>query len=231
MSSMKNEVTVLKMAPPPRPSTAALQGFITVNVGPNGIEYQLYRALLSHHSGYFRGVLSPQSSFKETTDGVITLSNADTTAFEFTVDWMYTQKLPSGSLEWFEAAGGELMKLIHYRIYILADYLIIPQLKEAIFNYIFEIRMWCRPRPSNILLAHENLPEGDPLLKFQVDAEALILKKGFHPKDEEGRASMAQLPPKFLVAVMVKMQKLMTIKDASWSSLRREDYSFDVSED
>ena len=55
-------------------------------------------------------------------------------------------------------------------------------------------------------MTYEYLPESDLLLKFLVDAEVFILSKGVHPNKEEGKNLMAQLPPNFLVAVMLKMR-------------------------
>lgn len=56
------------------------QGIVVVEVGPNSIKHHVHKALLIHHSDYFRKVLT--GSWKEAQEQVVTLEDVELTVCE-----------------------------------------------------------------------------------------------------------------------------------------------------
>lgn len=56
-------------------STTLRGDLVTVKVGPIGKTYTVHKALLVHHSGYFRKAL--KGSWQEAKEGTITLSDVE----------------------------------------------------------------------------------------------------------------------------------------------------------
>lgn len=64
---------------------------ITIKVGSGRTTYHVHKALLVHHSGYFRKAL--QECWKEGRDRCVSLDDLDldSQAFDVFVDWLYKQ--------------------------------------------------------------------------------------------------------------------------------------------
>jgi hypothetical protein len=124
----------------------------------------LHKRLLTLHSGYFRGELS--GKFKETDDGTINLDDVDTDAFDVFVDWPYEKQLPIVSLK-----GST---------HILADPLLVFDLKKAFLEQIFDGLEKSYPTLEPIVYLYEHLPETVPLLQLVVNSFSIhgaILQK------------------------------------------------------
>ncbi|KAF2117668.1 hypothetical protein BDV96DRAFT_464751, partial [Lophiotrema nucula] len=144
-------------------------------VGPEKKAYTLHKALLVHHSGYFRGALS--GDWVEAKEGTIHLEDVHTGAFNIFVNWIYAGQLPtsprSGEFaphdpEEFPGCSFAIGRL---RAYILADMLIVPSLKDALFDIEYKwYSVLQPPRVKVAIFAFENLPATDPFLQLLVDS-------------------------------------------------------------
>ncbi|KAF2127185.1 hypothetical protein P153DRAFT_433005 [Dothidotthia symphoricarpi CBS 119687] len=129
--TMTTNKEILKARSGPRASAIAVPSTIVVKVGVEQKRYTLHKKLLEHHSGFFRGALS--GKFKETADGVISIRQVDTDAFDIFVDWMYEKKLSEHVRAPSLSADRILVK---YRAYIAADMLLAAEWKDALMENI-----------------------------------------------------------------------------------------------
>ncbi|KAI4684695.1 uncharacterized protein J4E88_004136 [Alternaria novae-zelandiae] len=77
----------------PLVSIAAKEGFVVLEIGPQKQHYHVHKALLTHHSEYFRNAFN--GSWKESDDKLVTLSDVDTVAVDIFVHWLYNQQMPN----------------------------------------------------------------------------------------------------------------------------------------
>ncbi|KAF2794733.1 hypothetical protein K505DRAFT_360813 [Melanomma pulvis-pyrius CBS 109.77] len=215
-------MSVAQVTTPIRPSTAATGGTIIVKVGPMAKEYILYKSLLSHYSGFFRGALS--GKFRETSDGFITLVDIKTADFDIFVDWLYLQRLDKRFLH----------TVRRYHVYALADRLLAPDLKNSLFDLIFEKVEADYPSYMMIIFAFENLPEDDVLLQLLVDAQCI--NRGIERKmGDIDKLYFPDLPKEFLLRVMQKLNEIANKdkedgRDNGKKRLRRDDYVVHISD-
>ncbi|KAI4612439.1 hypothetical protein J4E80_007172 [Alternaria sp. BMP 0032] len=202
-----------------KPSVATVSDTTIVKVGAEGKRYNLHIDLLKHHSGYFRGALS--GAFKETDDGIITLIDIDTDAFDVFVDWIYT-----GVVAPIEFPAKTVNHIgPKFRSYILADRLLAPGLKSAIMD-LFVCYQGAGPIKipgcHGIIYCYAHLPESDPLIRLVVDL--WCFKETMSSMNDEVVALLPQLPKDFLVRYLVRMRDFKA-GAASTTSLKREDYN------
>ncbi|KAH7084946.1 hypothetical protein BKA63DRAFT_6393 [Paraphoma chrysanthemicola] len=74
------------------------EGIVIVAVGKEGTPYHVHKALLIHHSDYFRKALS--GPWKEAREGLVTLEDVEPSTFTIFCHWLYTQKFPENESEW-----------------------------------------------------------------------------------------------------------------------------------
>jgi hypothetical protein len=65
---------------------------VTVKVGPDHETYRIHKALLVHHSDYFRSAL--RQCWKEGDEWTVVLAELEPLAFDVFVDWLYTNRIP-----------------------------------------------------------------------------------------------------------------------------------------
>ncbi|KAF2117523.1 hypothetical protein BDV96DRAFT_643896 [Lophiotrema nucula] len=216
-------------AKPPRLSSAASQGTIIIRVGLQEQDYVLHKAFLSHYSGYFQGALSGR--FSETLDGVVVLKEINPEVFSFFADWIYTPQIPDTPAGWgsMTRSGTEHDgKILRYRAYFLADRLIVPKLKSAIFNQLYDrFADQSSPLALGVIEAFESLPEQDPLLKLLVDALCWSNANNERGDDPVWYDKLKQLPPQFLAKVTIKLFRLWDVE--STGRLKRSDYEIEES--
>ncbi|CAN9398345.1 unnamed protein product [Alternaria alternata] len=201
---------------------AAGSNTIVVKVGPDGKEYNLHTVLLMHHSGYFRGALS--GAFKETDDGVVSLLDVDTDAFEVFVDWAYQGTLRE-DLEYIRHSYKSGLATA-CRAYVLADRLLAPSLKSALIDAYFDkdihnLDRWY-PNCRRVIHAYEHLAENDPSLRLYVDLWAIsnIVDK----MDAYDKVLIPDLPHAFLVHLVRRMNEVGQ-KPLLRSKLERKHYN------
>jgi hypothetical protein len=193
-------------------------GTIIIKVGTKAKKYTLHEKLLTHYSGYFRGALS--GNFKETHDGIITLNDIDTEAFDVFVDWLYEKQLPA-CLDTVSPRDGVRLK---YRTYVLADRLLAPNMKSKLMDYVFEGLQSRKQRPSfqSTIYMFENLAETDPMLRFAVDAFSTRL--GVYCLPSSSIKILPDLPKAYLVQVLLRVNHF----SQNDRVLKREDYATDT---
>jgi hypothetical protein len=192
---------------------------IVIEVGAEKKKYTLHKEVLLHYSGYFRGALSGR--FKETDNSIIALWDVDFDAFDVFVDLIYDKRLPDCVYApWPLDAPIVSVKI---RAYTLAERLIVPGLKHALTDMIFQSyrSLKARPRSSVIIHLFANLPETDPMLQFMVDS--FCVHDGVGRMNARSIEMADQLPQDFLVRMLLKLNKLSksTTND---NNLKREDY-------
>ncbi|KAH3964080.1 hypothetical protein HBI73_034740 [Parastagonospora nodorum] len=157
-----------------------LEGTITLEIGPNRVEYHVHKALLVYHSEYFQRAL--EGPWKETENGVFTLIDVQPTAGKYTLNifthWLYCQTLPDGddSSEWRQVAGGQEEENVAGMIqaYIFADRFLVPIFRRVINDKIIDYfdggGMYDIYRiPETGIEAFSNIPADRPVLQFLVD--------------------------------------------------------------
>ncbi|KAF2002694.1 hypothetical protein P154DRAFT_488166 [Amniculicola lignicola CBS 123094] len=165
---------------------------ILVKVGPDAHEYHIHPRLLKYSSGYFSGALS-SPVFKEAEGGVVPLSDIDPNHFNGFVSWLY-----NGNTE----EVGSPLDLIHW--YVVADRLLVPRMKNEVFDQLYEVHQKDPPLYEGVTFAFDNLPETDPLLKLLVDSHCINWTGPEIDKKYETASSIADLPASFLYRVMVE---------------------------
>ncbi|KAF2035615.1 hypothetical protein EK21DRAFT_107137 [Setomelanomma holmii] len=202
---------------PPRISEVVGTATVIVRIGAEAKDYPLHQELLRYWSGYFRGALS--GDWTETDDEVIHLEDVDIDAFQVFVDWLYTKRLPPCVYDlWKE---GEKTPSVKFASYVLADRLLVAELKADLMDMIVHqfANKGIRPTPELIIHLFDNLPESDPMLQFVVDAYCLgDWSKSSKMKPEE---EVDRLPRDALVRMTLQLNKLCFAEERF---LRREDY-------
>ncbi|KAI8934194.1 hypothetical protein NX059_008943 [Plenodomus lindquistii] len=210
----------------PSPSVFACSETVVVQVGSEKKRYMLHTDLLKFHSGYFRGALS--GAFKESVDGSISLTDVDTDAFDIFVNYIYNGIL-SASVHTAVEVGQKLdgPVALRWKVYVLADRLIIPELKRDILNLAFNYFSEKSTSPAVRLIIYffENLPHDDTLLQLATDAHCI--NNGVASWNGHTPAHIEFVPKEFLIQVMQKMEKLLSLgSDQRW--LKREDYGINA---
>jgi hypothetical protein len=193
---------------------------ITVKVGDEQEKYTLHTKLLAYHLGYFRGALS--GKFKETDDGMVVLTDVDTDAFEVLIDWMYNKRLPAPIHAHFLRDSRD--PSIRCRAYVLADRLLVPNLKVALMDVLFRVALTdkCYAAVDSVVYFSDHLPDDDPIHRLMVDC--FCINNGI--EELKINSTMAStLPQPFLIRVVLKLDELHTMGEDQ-KKLRREDYLF-----
>ena len=191
---------------------------IIVRVGSEEKNYILHKELLAHHSGFFRGALS--GNFKETDDGVIPLTDVEPEMFAFVIDWMYTGVLDDSAHVHATHDGDDVS--FRYHAYVLADRLLIPGLKKAIFEVSFPILFVRSPTLKLLTFAFKNLGDEDPLVRLVLDA--YCLNYGLGHIGDATKAHIENLPHEFLIQMMLKFHDTAHMEGKE-KRIRREDYT------
>ncbi|CBX92023.1 hypothetical protein LEMA_P047290.1 [Plenodomus lingam JN3] len=199
---------------------------ITIKVGAEAKEYRIHKSLAMHYSGYLRNILESKDS-EEGKTGVIVLDDIDPHVFNPFCDWIYAQRfeeLMSGYLEWEDRYGYKDRDAdCDYRLvslYILADRLLVPDLKASLFPDIMNVVRKCGPEMATIALAFDKLHDKDPLLRMFVDAHCL----SFHVTNHNARdmAIFKELPAEFLRRVALRYP---SVRDRRYKKLRLSRYT------
>lgn len=152
----------------------------TIIVGREKSKFVADKELLTFHSPYFRAALT--RGFKEAVEGVVRLRDElNRHIFEFFVHWLYHQRLPNenDSLHpyntWADKeAGGIKQTESLIRLYVLSDKYNVPKLKNdaitALFSHIEHDTATVLPLLQDVRFAFDNLPDGNPLCRYLVDA-------------------------------------------------------------
>ncbi|KAF2656788.1 hypothetical protein K491DRAFT_715019 [Lophiostoma macrostomum CBS 122681] len=199
-----------------RPSAAASEGTVKVNVGVEGVirarwkEYIIHTHLLRRHSGFFRATLC--GALPGLKDGTITFQ-AQPETFDHFVDWLYQQ----------DAYSVDNTKT-DFEVYVLAERLVAPKLKALCLDNVFEELEYGAPSLDEIAYTFLALPEHDPLLRLVVDAECFNYGCR-HDLTDEDKVKIGLIPPMFHVKFMIRRNELVHIKGPRAERPCQKDYS------
>ncbi|KAI9658960.1 MAG: hypothetical protein M1821_001920 [Bathelium mastoideum] len=106
--------------------------FVTINVGPSEevekekrSSFFVYEKHLTHHSTFFRKALS--GPWTESISRVIELPEDEPKVFQLFVQWLYTE-------DYAHYSDCAAPKEYHYKLYVFADKLQVPALKNCVID-------------------------------------------------------------------------------------------------
>jgi hypothetical protein len=169
--------------------------------------------------GYFHGALS--GNFKETEYGIIVLSDVDTHAFDVFVDWVYEKELPE-CVHAISPKDSPVVS-IRSRAYVLADRLLVLDLKKELMDVDFDRFQGYRNTPGfiRIIYLFKNHPESDPMLQLVVDS--FCINEAIRKMKPSSTNLAPELPHPFLVCVLLKLNEISKMGENE-KKLKREDY-------
>lgn len=135
-------------------------------------------------------------------------------------------KLPTWiSLGLLEGEGSFQILSSTCQAYVAADMLIVPELKEALFNELYS-SVEFQQGPDVLFFfkwLFDNLPEDDPLLQYVVDAYCVT--GGISRMTKACVEMLHKVPKELLIRVLVKLHELSKVVKKS-QKLHRADYKF-----
>lgn len=190
---------------------------VTVEIGEEHHVYHAYKALLIHHSDYFRKAL--KGPWKESKEHKVTLEDIEPNTFDIFVIWLYTQRLPGIISRWEEASrfrgdgnnededGGEYetnntpeSHLEIIKALVLGDRILAAKFRQAVNNYFVDRVIESPPYYESVIYAFERLRSDSPILPLLADTHCEHWTRE-EDKDKE-RELRSLLPVDFLIRVM-----------------------------
>ncbi|KAF1955500.1 hypothetical protein CC80DRAFT_415162 [Byssothecium circinans] len=147
-----------------------------VEVGPERKKFHIHKALLTHHSEYFRKALS--GPWIEAQESVVKLSDVDPEAFGTFASWLYTGKYSFGDVEWeddMERLGASVgIYLPCVKAYELGDRLLADEYRRTANNalakqLVDELLFGREDFYKLVIYAFEHIAEDRIVLQFLVD--------------------------------------------------------------
>jgi hypothetical protein len=192
---------------------------VNVKIGPEHATYRIHKALLVHHSDYFRNALC--GSWKEAEEGQVVLNDLETSAFDVFVDWMYTKKIPETEQQWLTPEPDEgfysyncRMNLLRLKAYVVADRLGALELLQAINNNYVDDNCDGPPWYEEIIYAFSNIPSDRRILKLLVAAHCALSKADDDKQWADQKELRDNLPLEFLFQVLKYYQQMC--EDRTW---------------
>ncbi|KAF1849865.1 uncharacterized protein K460DRAFT_411672 [Cucurbitaria berberidis CBS 394.84] len=190
---------------PPTLGTAVTKDVVVIEVGPERKKYYLHKALLVHHSDYFRKAL--EGPWTEAQEGVIKLEDIEPAVVNWFVHWLYTGTLP-GYRDFKEEnrifdspIEGHMAKL---KSYAFAERFLVPEFRKAVNEnlvddiskegYYIEVHQML----ELVQEAFTTIPLDRPILQLLVDVHCSLWTQCC----EDDTISVNKLPRAFLVRAM-----------------------------
>jgi hypothetical protein len=217
---------------------------VIVEVGPASLKYEVHKALVTKHSEFFKKALA--GPWKEADEHVVRLSNIEPSAFNIFMGWIYTGTIPGPTAQdWMVAGtcenvphnvqpilGGDLLRL---QACVVADQLVAPLFQQALNNAYVDLKVSKKKALiyESIIYAYANLPESCPILRLMVDSQCVYWRAthdttSINSVQEIERRD--ELPHKFLVQVMVRMDYYRQLSDDK-RKLNPCDYHIHITDD
>ncbi|KAI4919366.1 hypothetical protein J4E90_001499 [Alternaria incomplexa] len=202
--------------------TAAKGEIVTIFIGPEKKRYNIHKDVICHHSEYFRTAYNGR--WKESDEGV-TLEDIEVEVFNIFVHWLYAQTLPNRPqfILWLaeETDPGSVLYSPRYRhawelvlkCGIFGDRFLVPAFHRLAHNTFVNEHFEVVDDGTNgipyetSIWAFDNLPKDNPILVMMVDLQCIAWTE--EHDDEAEKSLMSQLPNEFLVAVMLKQNKML----------------------
>ncbi|KAF2656849.1 hypothetical protein K491DRAFT_715065 [Lophiostoma macrostomum CBS 122681] len=196
--------------PPPSLGAAAAGDMVTIEVGPNHQNYQVYKDFLVYYSDYFRKALA--GPWKEA-EGVVRIEDVEPELFKLFIYWLYTQdvkRLYSEDVDVREcfklSYGTAASRMMFMKLYVFADRFSVPKLRKAVNNHYVTSGARFTPWYDVVIYAFDNLPSAYKILDFLVDTQCANWSDKDSPEETELKA---KLPHDFLVRVMSRSRELL----------------------
>lgn len=137
-------------------------------VGPKRVKFGVHKGILIRRSAFFRAALT--GTFKEATEGTVTLQEDSPKVFEVFVSWLYTGKL--------ENTVDEIPTPCSFKrlaeLYIFADRYDVPILRnDAIDALVKHSQENLQISTSIFRMVYDATPPKDPLRRLLVDIMTL----------------------------------------------------------
>jgi len=162
---------------------------VTILVGSQKHKFIAHKDFLTYYSEYFRACLGER--FTEAENRVVELDHTEPEAFRHLMDWIYKQDIQSVAERQIEAIGASVQDVAgeYMDLWILADYLLIPELQNLVLEKLSEHKpaVLC---PDVISHVYSNTGEGSMLRKFCV---------GLVEYSRPGWCTNSLLPPEMLL--------------------------------
>jgi hypothetical protein len=210
-------------------STATKEGFVVLEVGPQKQHYHLHKALLVHHSDYFRSAMN--GSWKEAEDKLISLKDVETTAVEIFIHWLYTQQILNPvEVEDIQYEPTDDYPAItgYTKALVFGDRFLVPVFRQAVHNRIVDTLL--REGGGALLeltfftatkYALENLPANHRILKLFVDVHCRYWDVTVHGEflDEEDHIALIldmNLPHILLIRMVARYSSKAMEGNLDW---------------
>ncbi|KAI4629083.1 uncharacterized protein J4E87_003344 [Alternaria ethzedia] len=227
----------------PRFSTVAKGEIVTIFVGYEKKRYNIHKDIICHHSEYFRTAFNGR--WKESDEGV-TLEDVDPEVFNLFVHWLYAQALPNNAKSILRLAeetdpvypmhpsrGYHAWELV-LKCGMFGDRFLTPAFHHLAHNTFVNVQFGegvdggaSGVSYATIIWAFDNLPSDSLILAMMVDLQCTAWNE--EQDDEEEKSHLSQLPNEFLVAVMLKQNKIRVCDETT--ELSACDYHLHESEE
>lgn len=168
--------------------------------------WNLHRALLTKHSSFFRGALTP-GHFVESLTNTVTLPTDDCDSFEIFVQWLYTYNSETNhiSLAHFQFSTISLIKA-----YCMGDMFGVLDFKNAVISKLFDAHLWryfiTSLTPECVIYAMQNSLSGCPLQKLLADVCACrILNDSLGTGNDAQWEELFEGDEDFVIEVMTRV--------------------------
>lgn len=137
-------------------------------VGPKRVKFGVHKGILIRRSAFFRTALT--GTFKEATEGTVTLQEDNPKVFGVFVSWLYTGKLENTVDEIPTPCGSNRLA----ELYIFADRYDVPILRNDAIDALVKNRQEIPHIPIlSFRMVYDATPPKDPLRRLLVDMVAL----------------------------------------------------------
>ncbi len=194
---------------------------VTISAGTHETlkSWTLSEDLLCDHSPYFRAAF--KGSFEERRMKELHFQELDPSGFPHLVDWMYTGKLKCREFHGCRNCDGERECPDHrnthgisfYSLYVLADFLIMPELATKALGKIRTCLGICEWLPSRLIIiyTYNNSGEESPLRKLLVNefVKAFLIGRDFDFNERIGASwtGLVSSDKEFHLSVMAEIKQ------------------------
>ncbi|KAH7094575.1 hypothetical protein FB567DRAFT_600179 [Paraphoma chrysanthemicola] len=200
-------------------SSAFREGTVIIEIGPDRKKYYIHKALIVHHSEYFRKAL--QGTWKEAQEGVVRLEDVNHHVMNLFVEWLYTGKIPTEEKDWRRIVENnkpdtfwrQLKYVTLIEAYVFGDRFLIEPFRKQVnnaFSDALESNYFCPSmRYRGIGFAFANIAAERPILQLLTDNHCRDWDKiedQLHA--ESGLRELAQAQPSFLLRTMRRLREM-----------------------
>ncbi|KAH4107729.1 hypothetical protein HBI56_169460 [Parastagonospora nodorum] len=216
---------------------ALSESIVTVEIGPDQKKYYVHKALLVHHSEYFKRAL--RGAWKEAHKDLVTIEDVEPVVFNIFLHWLYTQQIPN-SLdyeEWDQVMGTKGTSdledaMTRVQAYSFGDRFLVPNFRRTMNEAFVDMMVAdVLPDPSKVddlvVWAFENVPSDRPLLQLLVNQFCDDWNN--FPVSATEIEALKTLPGSFLARVVTRYNQLKNYpnNDIQCCYLEHTDYELE----